>query len=513
MDRTGEKGSITVFLSLICILFLALFCTVTESARVQGARAQTANIAGMGNFSVLGEFEKELLDQYEIFALDGGYGTGNFGTGKVNDRLKTFLLYNAEPEQNIFSVWCFDPWKLELEDSQIQKYALLTDEKGEPFFQQAVSFMKLNLGVEAINALIHHKEDVSQIESWQEEYEKRKKENEKNLSNAEREGERKLQELTSAATSNAGAAGETEALLPEQPDVGNPLEEIAKLRRRSILSIVTGNSELSSKSMNQWSVPSHGISKRGTMKVEKKNSGLTADLLFREYLLTYFPNYTDSEGDGCLDYQIEYIISGKAGDQKNLKSTVNRLLLLREGMNYLYCVENAEMSTQAGALAITLTGFLGIPALTSATKHALLLAWAYGESLLDLRKLLAGGKVPLLKDGTSWTLTLENLGQLTQLLDSDTQTSGSGLAYKDYLRILLNMGSLSKQKMRALDLIQENLRKTGTTEKFKAENCIVGIETSTSWKIRPVFFSLAQAVTGVRGDDIMVTQNGGMVYE
>lgn len=511
MGRTKEKGSITVFLSLVCMMFLALFCTVTESARVQGARAQTANIAGIGNFSVLGEYEKELLDQYEIFALDGSYGTGNFGTGKVNERLKAFLLYNAEPEQNLFSVWCFDPWKLELEDSQIQKYALLTDEKGEPFFQQAVAFMKLNLGVEAINTLLRHKEDVSQIENWQEEYEKRRKENEKALSSAESEGERKLQELASAA--NQGTTGETETLLPEQPDVSNPLEEIAKLRKRSILSIVTGNAELSAKTINQWSIPSHGSNKKGTMKLEKKNSGMTADLLFREYLLTYFSNYTDGGDEGCLDYQVEYLIGGKTSDQKNLKSTVNRLLLLREGMNYLYCVENTVMSTQAGTLALTLTGFLGIPALTSATKHALLLAWAYGESLLDLRKLLAGGKVPLFKDDTSWTLTLENLGRLTQLLDSNIQTTESGLEYKDYLRILLNMDSLSKQKMRALDLIQENLRKKTVTENFKAENCIVGIETDTRWKIRPVFFSLAQIVTGVRGEDIRVTQGGGMVYE
>ena len=65
MDGRKEKGSITVFLSLTCILFLALICTAVESARVQGAKTQTANVAGMGNFSVLGEFEKELLDEYD----------------------------------------------------------------------------------------------------------------------------------------------------------------------------------------------------------------------------------------------------------------------------------------------------------------------------------------------------------------------------------------------------------------------------------------------------------------
>ena len=57
------NGSITVFLSLLCVLFFSLICTAVESARVQGARTQTANIAGMATFSILGEFEKPLLDE------------------------------------------------------------------------------------------------------------------------------------------------------------------------------------------------------------------------------------------------------------------------------------------------------------------------------------------------------------------------------------------------------------------------------------------------------------------
>ena len=141
MDRHGQKGSITVFLSLTCILFLALICAAVESARVQGAKAQTANIAGMGTFSLLGEFEKGLLEKYEIFALDGTYGSGSFQIGKVKDRLDQFISWNADPKKEILSLFSFDPWNLELADSEIKEYALLTDEKGEPFYQQAVSYM------------------------------------------------------------------------------------------------------------------------------------------------------------------------------------------------------------------------------------------------------------------------------------------------------------------------------------------------------------------------------------
>lgn len=48
-----NKGTITVFLSLISMLFLSLFCTMAESVRVQAARFQAAAAFDMGLFSIL----------------------------------------------------------------------------------------------------------------------------------------------------------------------------------------------------------------------------------------------------------------------------------------------------------------------------------------------------------------------------------------------------------------------------------------------------------------------------
>ncbi len=508
MGGRKEKGSITVFLSLTCIFFLTLICTAVESARVQGAKAQTANITGMGNFSVLGEFEKELLDEYEIFSLDGSYGEGSFSLDEVNKRLETFLTCNTDPKEGIFSAACFDPWKLQLDDSSVKKYALLTDDSGEPFYQQATAYMKANLGVEAAGTLLHYKEDAEKVTKWQDEYEKRKQENESALAEAEKTRDEKIRQLESEA-----AEAGTQAILPEPTVRSNPLKEIAKLRGRSILDIVTGGRAVSDKSISIWSLPSHSWNRKGTMKVKRENAGTISNLLFREYLLDYFPNYTEESKEKGPACQLEYILGGKASDEKNLKYTVNRLLLIREGMNYLYCSGDGTMNSQAGALAFAMTGFFGIPALTEATKHALLLAWAYGESLVDMRILLDKGKVPLSKTAASWVLTLEKLGQLSEILSGEISGSGSGLEYRDYLRILLNLGGIGKQKMRALDMVQVNLREKDATAKFKAENCIVGIETETRWTIRPVFFSLAQAVMGIRGENVSVMQTGSILYE
>lgn len=311
------SGSITVFLSLLCVLFFSLICTAVESARVQGARTQTANIAGMATFSILGEFEKPLLDEYEIFAVDGSYGSGSFKSEKVKSRLEHYLTINTNPKDGVFSVWCFDPWNLSLADTKLTGYALLTDEFGEPFYQQAVRYMKANAASLALDRLTEYSENTSTIQKWEKEYERRRKENDGQLSGLEDKKQQKMEQLESEAT-------ESGTEIVEVPRAENPLKEIAKLRRKSTLEIVTGGKTVSKKKVQTGKLPSKHRPGNGTLKLKKENSGFLANALFREYLMLHFPNYLSSEKTGKLDYQLEYILGGKVSDKKNLKYVVNR---------------------------------------------------------------------------------------------------------------------------------------------------------------------------------------------
>ncbi|MCD7834141.1 MAG: DUF5702 domain-containing protein [Lachnospiraceae bacterium] len=505
MNRNACKGSITVFLSLACILFLSLICAVTESARVQGAKAQSANITGMGTFSLLSEFEKGLLEKYEIFSLDGA-SAGSFQIQTVNSRFEEFVTQNANPKDGLLKSLAFDPWNLEVQKTEITGYALLTDNKGEAFYQQAVSYMKANIGVIALEELLTLANSTDEIEEKQEAYETSQSSSDGQLSELEEEKQEKLEALESEALE----AGEDTTASTETET--NPLTEIAKLRSKSTLEIVTWDKTVSAKNVTLSSQPSKSTLRKGTLEIETEHSGLVSNVLFREYLVRYFPNFVSGEAGASLDYQLEYILGGKATDQKNLKYVVNRLLLIREGMNYAYCTQDAAMNSQAGTLAAALTGFLGIPALTTATKHAILLAWAYGESLVDVRILLDGGKVPLAKNSSSWSLTLDNLSNITEILQSGGSGKSDGLSYTDYLRILLNMGSLANQKMRALDLIQAAMRAEDGTGSFQVQNCIVAVAAKATYQCGQVFFGLPKVVMGISGTDLTFTQTASMVY-
>ncbi|MDD2957338.1 MAG: DUF5702 domain-containing protein [Lachnospiraceae bacterium] len=522
MNRYRAKGAITVFLSLISILFLSLICTAIESARFQGARAQTANIADMGNYSVFGEYEKKLLEKYEVFSVDGSYGSGDFAIGRVNSRLQTFFSRNTQPKNGIVTGLCFDPWSLKLTNSKITEYALLTDNNGEAFYQQAVAFMKETAATNIVGKLYEYHHDAQTAKSKQEEYERTKNSSDQEMKALEAQEAARKQELEAKrqqelqAQQEAAQRGELIVIDPspvEEVKKENPLKALNRLRRKSIFQIVCGNNAVSEKTASKKDLCFRHSIKKGKMEINRKNSGLTSDLLFREYLLDHFPNYLSKEKETGLDYQLEYILGGKLSDSKNLKSVINQLLLMREGLNYLYCVGNSQMNAEAGGLASLLIGWTGMPALIAIMKHALLLGWSYGESLMDVRTLLDGGKIPLLKTETTWAIRLDNLARINELLDAGGSHRQEGLTYKDYLRLLLNLHSMKDQKKRALDLIELNIKNISGLSQFRADHCIVGMKTESEWTIPPVFSRAARVFLGTAATSSEVTVKSGFAYD
>ena len=134
----------------------------------------------------------------------------------------------------------------------------------------------------------------------------------------------------------------------------------------------------------------------------------------------------------------EYAIGGKRDDMENLKSVVYRLLAVREASNLMYLCGSPARCAEADEMALIISTILFIPEAYALVSFVLKICWAYGESILDIRELLDGGKIPLLKDDTSWQLSLNSLSGL--LIQGDEERhSSEGLDYQWYLRLLLLM--------------------------------------------------------------------------
>jgi hypothetical protein len=164
---------------------------------------------------------------------------------------------------------------------------------------------------------------------------------------------------------------------------------------------------------------------------------------------------------------------------------VKKLLFLRFVPNYAYIQTDSEMRAEAEAAALTLCTLLAVPAITEAAAQGILLAWAYGESIMDLRSLLKGHRVPPVKSKESWQLQLSKLLTLgTEEDRSEGRDDIGGLAYQEYLRILLFLEKKEDAAMRALGIIEQNLRRIHGQAYFRADLCVSRLEIRSTGRFR-----------------------------
>lgn len=261
-------------------------------------------------------------------------------------------------------------------------------------------------------------------------------------------------------------------------DVENPAAQLDAKRGLGILRLVTEDEEkLSHKAIDSsilaGSRMEQGNVNSGNMTVEPVD-GLWDKFLFQEYLLRYLDCYVDEGEEGALDYQIEYLIAGKDYDTDNLKSVANRLCALREAANVIYLMSDGEKALVIEAAALLICGVFSIlPGLLTVVKALLLLGWAYAESVYDVKTLLSGGRVPLIKDKASWHYDLESaLGGG----DDAASESWNGLEYRDYLRIFMMLTGLDTLTERALDLVEADIRLTPGNAHFRLDACYTKVE-------------------------------------
>lgn len=198
-------------------------------------------------------------------------------------------------------------------------------------------------------------------------------------------------------------------------------------------------------------------------------------LLFDEYILTHFAGYTDyskdSDSGKKLDYMVEYILEGNESDRENLKNSMVKISLIREGMNLAYLLTDKEKKSQAYALAATLLGFTGNTAIIKAGQYLVLTVWAYGEAIMDLKKIYSGKRCEFIKSKDNWQLSLSNLIAMRFSLNEDNDTDKSGLSYKDYLRMLLILEGKAKKNYRTMGAIEIRMIEKGK-EDFRMRDYI-----------------------------------------
>ena len=308
------------------------------------------------------------------------------------------------------------------------------------------------------------------IENYDAEMEENNRKNEEALAEAEKNPE-------------GGELEDGDNVTAPPQKVVNPISIIRRIRKMGILELVIpGNKGVYDGQVQAGTLLSRREKQKGMpmYEPEKTDTSYTSQILFQQYLMEKLGNYS-APGKGALKYQTEYILGGKTGDIENLKSVAGRLLLIREGVNIVHLVSDGTKRAQAAGLASAIASAFLIPPATGVIEAAILLCWAFGESILDVRELFDGGKVPLVKSAADWQLSLENLPELLNGLDSVRRGSEDGMSYEDYLQVLLLGVSREEKITRAMDMIELCVREKGR-KNFRMDSCIVAAEVSVDVK-------------------------------
>ena len=482
-----KKAEITAFLSLVFILTVSFVLGILEVSVIHTTKNLNRLAADRAVFSVFGEYHGKLLEDYHVFAIEGSYGTGEYSDERLIGRMRYYGTAGMEQE--------------------ITGIQYLTDLNGQAFREQVLQYMEEKYGLSLIR-------DFTGLTSQWEEQEIQGEEMEDTegnildqvndlLENAQFPGEDGGTDTEEVPDTDFADPG-TDVIPPDSAGMenlteGGPFTCIDQIEKSGILSVVMPKDmELSGLAIELDTQPSARSlnTGKGTFPVRQGTDGVEEKLLFNEYVLKNFSCAVPDEGQSVstgenegtesrsLAYETEYILEGKSSDKENLESFLMKLFLVRMALNYVYLMGDSAKQAEVTALAVAVTTALLIPEAAEVLKQLILLAWAAGESVVDIRTLLSGNRTALIKSSDTWQLPLSSLltlGSGTEQIDGSDVPGG--ITYKDYLRMFLFLKDPDDINMRVLDRIEENIKMEYGMDWFRADQCITKIEVKNTSEI------------------------------
>lgn len=461
-------GYFTVFAVLCIALILSLCLALIEGARRNGARVRAECVTDIGLHSIMAEYHRELMKQYNLFAIDASYGTAYCSRVNTEKRLLQYVKKNLGDGDGADTFWqnqiYGDFLQLEVDDAELAKVSILTDGEGAVFRKYAAEALKADVGIELLR----------QLQEWMREIEAN------GLADGKQEEEKRR--LDQEIEKYDGMEVEIEENEWGRLDIVNPTGTLETKKRLGVLRLVLKEgAEISSRGLITEGLIEDRLRKgkinEGNVVHQPLSDGeeLAERFFFQEYLLNYMGRYGDEKDKNTLHYQIEYLIAGKDNDTDNLKSIVNRLCLIREAANAVYLWTDETKRSEARAAAAVVCTLVLLPELTSLLENAIILGWAFAESIYDVKSLLAGGRIPLIKDKDSWHYGLTS-ALSGKLEDAEKPGHGDGLDYEDYLRIMMMLTDKADLTARAMNLVEAEIRCTPGNSAFRLDGCYVEVE-------------------------------------
>ncbi|MCL2050569.1 MAG: DUF5702 domain-containing protein [Lachnospiraceae bacterium] len=434
------NGYLTIFLSLSLTVLLSLFFVLIRGAFVNYSKMKLELVTDIGMNAVLGEYHRELLNQYDLLFIDLSYGTNSGGINKLESHLAGYINQNLLKGKNNVSSWN----GLALKGLEITETLKPHHYEGKVLKNQASAYISENLRAETVNdlsALLTEADSLDKLNemvSWQ------------NVMN-------KISSILAFLTNEARQ--QALSVNPEA-DVGdinitidNPASDVFSNVSWQLDNLV--KEDIKGGNVNLSNYYSHRNKESKSSENSPKANFMTefnSAFLFRAYLFEKMSYHKNEKEDSLLDYQIEYLIAGASSDEENFQGIKMRLFSWRLADNVRLYFTDSQKTKEAYAIASTVSALILHPELTQLIASSLLFSWAFTDSINETDKITDGGKVPLIKKSLSLT--------------------EEGLLYHQYLELMILLTGEAKVLSRAMDIIEMDIRLTPNNQNFQIDFCL-----------------------------------------
>ncbi len=467
------KAYLTIYLALSLTVLLAVVMALLTGVKKNTIRMEEELALDTAGYSALSEYDKELLKQYDLLFIDTSYGSSNPDIEEIGNHIKKYADKNLENTKLFNS-------RLVL--AGIQDAEIATDQKGSVLKQQIIDYEENNFGIEVLEKMFSEQGALGE-EPEGDELLKRRDENELQLA-----GEQAPVKTVEKAQYNKETKKEELYEEEEEVLIENPAEHVNKLRKKGILNLlVEDTSKISGKQVNTDAYVSHRSSLlqgSGLLQDKIEKRSILTDgkekILLNAYIFQKYGYYGQEKENAALDYQVEYLLGKKGSDIENLKAVTGKLLLVREAANAAYLYGDAAKKAEITAMAAAVSAVALAPYLQPLIETSILFAWAFIESVQDVKLLLAGGKVPLIKTVSDWHTDLDSILNFTGASVDGTNTSG--LTYQQYLSMLLISEKEENLLFLMMDVMEMDIRKTAYHENFRIDGCVSGFRIAAKFE-------------------------------
>ena len=271
-EAAGQRQNayLTVYLALCLSVILSLFLTLLDGVRRNGARLEAECVTDIGLQSILAEYHRELMKQYNLFAIDSSYGTAACGKSNTEAHLLKYLSRNVSYDDIFLSDYLYrDFFALTVERAELTKGSILTDYQGAVFRDSAVDAVKDDIGLDLLQSLQDWMQKV-EVNGLEEGKEETKKE----------ELDKEIEEWVEAYD---GTQVEVEEGRWETVEIENPTDELESQKSKGILRLVIGSeTDLSPNTLNTENLIMDRMQKgqvnRGNMEREDPGPGADREI-------------------------------------------------------------------------------------------------------------------------------------------------------------------------------------------------------------------------------------------